>query len=294
MSHSRTQGYLLAVGAATLWGVSGNFGQFLFQTRGFSSEWLVCVRMLISGVLLLGIAYAREGAETFKVFQKPKDFLELLTFAILGMLGVQYTYFTAIEHSNAATATILQYLGPVLIAAFYAIRERRIPVLREIVALLFAVFGTFLLVSHGSLNSLSITRTGFLWGIASAVCLAIYTVQPESLLKRFPASTVIGWAMLIGGIAISFVFPPWRFTGVWDSSAFVSTAFIVILGTCVPFFAYLSAVKVVGARTASLLASAEPLSAALCAVLWLKVSFVAQDWLGALFVVLTMLLLTAQ
>lgn len=293
MSLTRPHGYLLALGAATLWGVSGNFGQFLFEHRGFSSEWLVSTRMLISGVLLLGIAFIREGRAVFNIFRRREDWIELLAFAILGMLGVQYTYFTAIEHSNAATATILQYLGPVIIAAYYAVRERRIPVLHEIIALLFAVMGTFLLVSHGKLDSLSISREGLFWGLTSAVCLAIYTVQPEALLKRHPSATVIGWAMLIGGAAISFVFPPWQFTGTWDAPAFASTAFIVVLGTFVPFFAYLNAVKIVGARTTSLLACAEPLSAALCAVLWLKVSFVAQDWVGAILIVLTMLLLTA-
>ncbi|MFL5813143.1 MAG: EamA family transporter, partial [Bdellovibrionia bacterium] len=256
-------------------------------------EWLVSTRMLISGVLLLGIAFIREGRGVLNVFRRREDCIELLTFAILGMLGVQYTYFTAIKHSNAATATILQYLGPVIIAAVYAVRERRIPVFHEILALLFAVIGTFLLVSHGRLDSLSISREGLFWGLASAVCLAIYTVQPEALLKRQSSATVIGWAMVIGGVAISFVFPPWRFMGVWDASAFAATAFIVVLGTFIPFFAYLNAVKIVGARTSSLLACAEPLSAALCAVLWLKVSLVAQDWMGALLIVLTMLLLTA-
>jgi drug/metabolite transporter (DMT)-like permease len=293
MLNLRTQGYLLAVCAATLWGISGNFGQFLFQHRDFSSEWLVSTRMLISGLLLLGIAFFREGRGAFSVFRKREDIIELLTFAILGMLGVQYTYFTAIEHSNAATATILQYLGPVIIAAVYAVRERRIPVFHEILALLFAVLGTFLLVSHGRLDALSISREGLFWGLTSAVCLAIYTVQPEALLKRHPSAKVIGWAMLIGGVAIGFVFPPWKFTGTWDTSAFVSTSFIVVLGTFIPFFAYLNAVKIVGARTTSLLACAEPLSAALCAVLWLKVPFVAQDWMGAFLIVLTMLMLTA-
>jgi drug/metabolite transporter (DMT)-like permease len=293
MSLTRTHGYLLAVAAATLWGVSGNFGQFLFQHRGFSSEWLVSTRMLISGVLLLGIAFIREGRGAFSIFMKREDCTELLMFAILGMLGVQFTYFTAIEHSNAATATILQYLGPVIIAVVCALRDRRIPMLHEIIALTFAVIGTFLLVSHGRSDSLSISLKGLFWGLASAVCLAIYTLQPEALLKRQPSATVIGWAMLIGGVAISFFFPPWKFTGIWDTPAFASTAFIVVLGTFIPFFAYMSAVKIVGARTTSLLATAEPLSAALCAVLWLKTSFVAQDWIGALFIVLTMLLLTA-
>ncbi len=36
------------------------------------------------------------------------------------MLGVQYTYFAAIEYGNAAVATVLQYLGPAIITCFFS------------------------------------------------------------------------------------------------------------------------------------------------------------------------------
>lgn len=43
------------------------------------------------------------------------------------MLMVQYTYFAAIKHSNAATATVLQYAGPVIIAIYLAIKNKKSP-----------------------------------------------------------------------------------------------------------------------------------------------------------------------
>lgn len=66
----------------------------------------------------------------------------------------------------------------------------------------------------------------------------------------------------------------------------------VLFGTLVPFYVYLKAVQLIGGQKASLLTSAEPLSATLLAVLWLGVSFQALDWLGALLIVSTVFLLS--
>lgn len=38
MKNTNTKGFLLALIAASLWGISGTFGQFLFQQRGVSVE----------------------------------------------------------------------------------------------------------------------------------------------------------------------------------------------------------------------------------------------------------------
>ena len=43
------------------------------------------------------------------------------------MLGVQYTYFGTIIHSNAATATILQYLMPIVIVFYLLFTTHRLP-----------------------------------------------------------------------------------------------------------------------------------------------------------------------
>lgn len=286
------KGFVLAIVGATLWGVSGTFGQFLFQQRGVNVEWLITVRMLISGSLLLLFSSARDFKGSISIVKNKKDFLQLVVFSITGMVAVQYTYFAAIKHSNAATATILQFAGPVLIAIYLALKNRRWPRSLEILSIGLAVFGTFLLVTHGDIGTLSISKMAFIMGIASAVALAIYTLQPVSLLKKYDSGVVVGWGMLIGGIAFSFIKAPWQVEGIWDNYSFISAAFIIIFGTLIAFYTYLTAVKLIGGQKSSLLASAEPLSAALLSVIWLKVPFHTIDWVGGLCIISTVFILS--
>ena len=219
------------------------------------------------------------------------NYKEALIFAFLGIVAVQYTYFAAIKHSNAATATVLQYIGPVLIAVYLAILNKKLPGFKQSIAILLAIAGVFLLVTHGSIDHLTISNEGLFWGLLSAVALAYYTVKPVKLLAKYPSALVIGWGMLIGGIGFSFIHAPWKISGEWDSYTWIFTLFIIIFGSLISFYIYLSAVKMIGAQTTSLLASAEPLSATIMAVFWLNVPFVLMDWIGTICIVATILLL---
>ncbi|RQP20058.1 MAG: EamA family transporter [Parapedobacter sp.] len=292
---SHLKGVLMALLAATLWGVSGTCGQFLFQERAMPVEWLMAVRMLTSGVLLLLVALLRKDSNVWVIWQDRRDRRGLLIFGIVGMLTVQYSYFAAIKHSNAATATILQFSAPVLIAVYLAVRYgKRLNALGYL-AIFLAVLGTFLLVTHGNIRSLNISPLAFALGMASAVSLALYTLMPGRLLAKYSALSVIGWGLFIGGIGISLIRPPWDVEEIiWDGYTYANTVFVVLFGTLIPFYVYLKAVQLIGGQTASLLTSAEPLSATLIAVLWLGVSFQALDWVGALLIVSTVFLLSVS
>lgn len=100
--------------------------------------------------------------------------------------------------------------------------------------------------------------------------------------------------MFIGGTVLSFVKPIWQVSGQWDAHTFIYTAFIILLGSLVAFYIYMTAVRVIGAQTASLLASAEPLSSTILAVVWLHVPFGAMDWLGSIFILTTIFLLAKK
>lgn len=284
------QGFVLAITAASLWGVSGTFGQFLFQQRSINVEWLITVRMLSTGALLLLFALLKRD-NINQIWKNKKDATQLLIFSIVGMLAVQYTYFAAIRHSNAATATVLQYLAPILIALYLAIKNRRLPSFLEYLSIFLAVLGTFLLVTHGNPTTLLISDTALFLGIASALALAFYSIYPIRMLQNHSSALVIGWAMLIGGTVLAFVKAPWEIEGLWDIYTYSYVGFIIFFGTLVPFYAYLSAVKLIGAQKTSLLASAEPLSATIIAVLWLQVPFNSIDWIGSLCIVSTIFLL---
>jgi len=105
---------------------------------------------------------------------------------------------------------------------------------------------------------------------------------------------VIGWGMLLAGIGFSLVRAPWSIGGIWDMQTYLFTAFIIVFGTLIPFYAYLTAVKIIGGQKTSLLASAEPLSATIMAVLWLDVSFSGMDWLGTVCIISTIYLLSRK
>jgi|SRR5690606_17393582 len=293
MNTESKKGILLGIIAAALWGISGTLGQFLFQQRGINVEWLITLRLLLSGFGLLLLAKSMKN-NIFTIWTNQKDAIQIVIFSIMGMIGVQYTYFAAIKHSNAATATVLQFAGPIFIAIYLALKYRRLPKKLELLAILLAVTGTFLLVTRGNFNSLSISGTALFFGIASAITLAIYTLQPKTLLSKYNSALVVGWGMLIGGIIFSFVKAPWQVEGDWDIKTVLSAAFIIIFGTLIAFYAYLNAVKIIGGQKTSLLASAEPLVAVILSVIWLKTPFSIIEGIGSLCIISTVFLLTKK
>jgi drug/metabolite transporter (DMT)-like permease len=279
--------------AATLWGLSGTVAQRLFEEDGFRPGWLVTMRLLVSGALMLLMQMPRTNI--FQIWRTKQNGLQLILFGIFGMLAVQYTYFAAIGAGNAATATLLQYLEPVLITVYLALRLKTIPKLQEIIAVVLALLGTYFLVTDGSLQNLTISPIAVVWGLASAAALAFYTLYPENLLKKWGAATVVGWGMLIGGIGLSFLYPPWQTQGQhWSVTSTCFVVFVILFGTLLAFFLYLESLKYIKPTETSLLACAEPLTAAIVAIVWLHVPFGVYQTIGGLCIIATVMLLTLK
>ncbi|WP_191273646.1 DMT family transporter [Neobacillus kokaensis] len=292
LPYPRTKGIILVLIAAIFWGVSGTVAQFLFHQQGFSTGWLVVIRLLISGAGLLFFANTVGKYNIWSIWKNKRDVLQLVIFGIIGMLGVQYTYFAAIEHGNAATATVLQYLAPVIIASYLCLKVKSLPTKQETIAIILALSGTFLLVTKGNIHTLAISIPAFTWGLLSAFALAFYTLYPGSLLTKWGSLITVGWGMLIGGVGFSFIHPPWKFQGTWTFSSFIAVVFVVIFGTLIAFFCYMESMKYIRASEASLLACAEPLSAAFLAVVWLQVTFSPAEWIGSFAIIATIFILS--
>ncbi len=296
MYNSRAKGIILVICGTMLWGVSGTVAQFLFQQNNFTPEWLVVIRLILSGILLLSYGLLKKDLGIKDVWKDKKDRITLISFGIsfgvLGMLGSQYTYFASIKHGNAATATILQYLSPVIITCYMAFVSKKMPRLSQVCAILLAMVGTFLIITKGDVSNLSISKLALFWGICSAFTATLYTLQPANLLNKYSCVTIVGWGMLIGGIAFSFINPPWKFSGVLSLSTVACVGFVVIFGTLVAYYCYLESLNYILPTEASILGSVEPLSAAFLSVIWLKVSFGLADFIGTACIILTIIILS--
>jgi len=287
MKKNDNTGMLSTFVGGTLWGINGVMGNYLFLNKNVTTPWLIPYRLILAGFLLLGYLYYKKGSKIFDILKNPKDLLQIVLFGLIGMLGTQYTYFSAIQFSNAAIATVLTYFGPTLVLIYMCLREKRKPLKYEIVSICLSSFGVFLLATHGDITSLQISFKALAWGILSALSVVFYTVQPESLLKKYGASIVVAWGMMIGGIFITFVTKPWNISVTFDFVTFLVLMLIIVFGTIIAFILYLTGVNIIGPTKASIIACIEPVAATICAILFLGVTFDFLDVIGFICIIST-------
>lgn len=276
------------------WGFSGNFGQYLFHHHGVDPQWLTLVRMLCAGLISVVIILWRQRAQLMACLRDKRDRVILFCHGVFGLMLCQYTFMETINATNAGTATVLQYTGPVLIMVLVCLRERRLPRVNEAVSIVLVVLGTFLIATHGDIHTMKISKVGLLWGLSSAVTLVLYTLLPKSLAPKYGSFTVTGAAMLIGGIAFYLLVRPESLLIELPPSGWLAVAGMVVLGTLLSFPLYLQGVSDIGPVKASMLASVEPLSATVVSVLWLNSAFSVWDGLGFVCIIGTVFLLAKQ
>ena len=291
----RAAGVFCALAGGCLWGFSGSCGQYLFQNKALTSDFIVPWRLLLGGVLLLLFLCARRGPRAvFAIWRTPRHARALAVFGVFGMTGCQYTYLTAIQYSNAGTATVLQYLSPTLIMLLLCLRGRRWPTGLETFVVLLDLAGIFLIATHGDPTAFAMSPEALFWGLLSAVFAVLYTLAPGELLARYEGALVVGWGMLLGGVVMMVWKRPWTLGQTVDGEALFFIALIILLGSIAAFTLYLEGVKRLGPGPASLLSSVEPVSAALIAVTWLGVRLTVPDVLGFVCILLTVLLLALR
>ena len=287
-------GVFVTILAACLWGFSGACGQYLFQNKGVTVRWLVPVRLMTAGLILLIFHICKEKKEAFRIFREKRNTIDIIIYGIAGLMLCQYTFFATIELSNAGTATIMKYIAPVLIMLIVCAMEKRRPKAIELLALPMAISGIVLIATHGNLHQLAISPAALGMGMFSASAVVIYNLQPRRLLKQFPAPYLMGWAMTIGGIFISIIFKPWQYHYDIDLSFILALTGVIALGTIAGFCLYTLGVTIIGPAKASLFSCVEPISATTFSALWLHAPFTVPDLCGFALIIATMIMISIQ
>ena len=292
MKHKkRLIGFVLVIFGAFFWGIGGTVAQQLFQKHDIEVSWLVSTRLLIGGLGLLCIqAIFKDKQQIVDVWRKYP--LKLLTFGLVGMLAVQYTYMASIQHGNAAVATLLQYLAPVMIMGWVVLTKQSKFTQKDGITVTLALVGSFFLLTNGSISTLAVSIPAIVWGLLSGVTLAFYTLYAIPLLKEFDSLVIVGWAMLIGSFFISFVHPPWQIDiSKFTAEVWVYLFIVIIFGTMLAFWFYIESLQSLTAKETSLLGNIEPLTAVLATVFWLNVPFGSFQWLGTTLIICMMVYL---
>ena len=284
-------GTFLTIAGGILWGISGVCGQFLFQSKDVTASWLVPLRLVTAGFFLLCYYLIRDKGKAFDIWKTKRNRIDIIIYGLAGMMLCQYSYFQTIEWSNAGTATVIQYLGPALIVVWVCLQTRRLPEKKEVLGVILAVTGIFLIATHGNPTTLALSQKALIMGLISAVSVVIYTVKPARMQAEFDTPLILAWGMLIGGIALTIAFRPWNNKVIFDGETFTALTFIILFGTMAGFSMYMTGVKMIGSVRASLYSCVEPVASIVLTAVWMKVSFTTPDLIGTAFVIATIIIL---
>ncbi len=238
VSRKRLIGVVFVFLGAGFWGVGGTAADFLFSNENINVNWYVSTRLVISGLLLLAIQrFLKRKESIFAIWKNREMRWSLIIFSLVGMLLVQYSYMASIEMGNAAVATLLQYLAPVYIILWLLFRKQAKLTMGDVIAVFLTVVGTWLLLTNGSFQGLSVPVPAVVWGIVSGLSLAFYTLYATRLLARYSSLIVVGWAMLIAGICMNFIHPIWSVSVAdWTMTTVLVLLFTIVFGTAIAFW----------------------------------------------------------
>mgnify|MGYP003419104937 FL=1 len=292
IKNNRKKGILLAVSATVFWGFSGNITQYMFQISDVDAFTIVALRLLISGLILTLFAllsgYKTKFLEIFKNKDAQKD---IIIFTVFGMIGTQLTFFSAIENSNAAVATLLQFLSPLFIIFYYIFRKKQLPSKIEGFSTILALMGTFLIITNGSTKGLSVSIAGFVWGILSALAATFYMIFAKKLFV-WPSRVTVGLSMFLGGILLFIILPNKNFIHYFDDTrVLIAFAFNIIFGTVLAFYFLIESLRYISEKEAAILSSCEPLTALLVAIVFVNTPFGLYQIVGSALILIMIFIL---
>ena len=287
----RLRGMLLASLASSLWAISGISGEILFKKYNFSSDWLVSVRTLISGILLFVIVIFIEKKSVLKPLKNKKDFIGIILFGTAGMYLVQYTYFKTIELSNVSFSTILQFTAPFFIFIYESIKNKKIPAFSTLILLFMTILGVVFIATKGKISSLSVSPEALLFGLISASMIAFYLIYPKKLLKKYGSITVVGWGMIVGSVISNIVHPIWKIQGNVNTESIIQVTVVVILGTSVAYLIYIASLNYISSSLAGILTAFEPVLAAILSVIIFRLKFSFVELIGFILVFVSIFIL---
>ena len=274
-------GTIITLFGASCWGVCGVAGKFVMNERGVDPIWMVTLRLLIAGSILIAIAiFKSKGKGVMNIWHDKNSVIRLFAVAAFAFAVCQTTYFGAISYANAGIITAIQQTAPAFVLLWTLLLEKRLPRLAEIIILIVVVFGAFMLSTGGDWNKLSIPLIALILALISAVTSAMYSVMPRPLLIKYGTFPAVGWGMILAGIMLLPIAKLWIPSGTWNSGTYLAFGFVVIFGTVIAFATYLYGITIVGPVRGSIYGLAEPVVATIASALLLQQPLSLAEYVG--------------
>ena len=271
---------LSVLGAGTLWGLIGLFVNIL-ASKGFEPLQITTLRVT-TALLVTALIIWRTDLHQF--FIQPKDWWMFFGNGVIGLVFFNWCYFNAIAGGSLAIAALLLYTAPAFVMLMSVVLFREKLTTEKIIALIITFIGCGC-ITGAFAGSLVISRQTLLYGLGSGFGYALYSIFGKPATRKYSPLTVSLWCFIF---ASAFTLP---LSGLSGKAALFSnmTVWAGILGigliSCVlPNVLYMRGLQQLEAGHAAILATIEPVVAAIVSFLFLGETFTWQKLLGIVLI----------
>ena len=284
---------LILVGlAGVLWASSGVAVQDFFAHSYKSAMDLTNIRMIMAGFFLLLIAWLHGGLKrSLRILRfKPRLWIDTAIYGIAGVALMQFTYFQAISIGGAAATTVIQYSCPAFVVIFDSLYYRRLPTRGEIIAVILAMVGVFLLVTGGDINKMVVPLACVLWSLSSGAFFAFSAIFPKHLFEsRVDQYFLTSVGMIIGGLFTFLLVDEMNWLPFFESDTIFDVAWIIIFGTVGAFLLFNMGLVYLTPEEASVTAAMEPVASVIISFFVFGTVFGIIETVGIVMVILAIL-----
>ena len=282
------KGALLVIIAAFFWGISATAAKFILNDN-INPFTLVNMRLNLA-FLFLFTYFLLFDREKLRITKLEARYLAIL--GVVGIVGVQTTYYFTVATLNVALAIFLQYLAPAMIVIYSIVFLKQKLSSTIIAALGISLVGSLCIIfgmGSGAFGGLRII--GFVTGLLSAFFLSFYTIYGKVCTARVNPWTVLLYALGFGAVTYWLIAPPWVLWSGVSLKQLGYASYLAVFATIIPFGLYFNGLRFLTPASGSIISMLEPVIASLSAYLLLHESMTFMQVVGGIFIIAAVIII---
>ena len=197
----------MVVGATICWGTMAVLAKLLFRDQRVDPLFLVVVRAYLATFTLFAVLGVIAPS---RLVIDARMYHATAIVGVGGLLTNNFLYFEAIHLTSVATALLLQYQAPVLVALYGLLIHRQRVTRRLWLSLALSVLGCALVVRVYDPALLRLNLLGVLAGLGTALAFAFYILTSRAALRSMGPLTLVAYGYLAASLVWLPIVPPWR------------------------------------------------------------------------------------
>lgn len=270
-------GYVLVLFAATLWALLGVFSQRLLHV-GIPALEIAFWRAAVAGIVF-AVHAAVKGQLRLR---RASDLVAFAAFALVGVTLFYSALNLAIDAGGVSLAFVLLYTAPAFVAVLAAIFLGERLTLVKVALVGLSIVGVALVSNSGGAG-VTPTWQAVAWGLTAGASYSSYYLFGKWSLRTYAPVTVFAYVMPIGALGL-LPFVGFESLAAGDATVWLDILPMALLSTYLAYLVYYTGLRTIEASRAVLVATIEPVLAALFAALLFGERLGALGVIGAVLV----------